>query len=239
MGPRGHKSIFILLAAGPGSRFGAYKPAVRLCGKPVIYWSLKKIQKESRLIEALLLALPAHWNWKRLKAIGAVPENFPCQPIAVTGGVTRFQSLVKCLNAAKEHRLEAEFAFVHDAARPLWPSLWISGMLKLLRAHPEADGAVPLIAVRETVKMIGGSIPMQTLRERHKLMFSQTPQLVRRRQFVRALNGSGRRESFLDEAEVLELSGRKVLPYPGDPGNIKLTYPDDLKMLEGLKCKLA
>ncbi|MBI4062910.1 MAG: 2-C-methyl-D-erythritol 4-phosphate cytidylyltransferase [Elusimicrobia bacterium] len=233
------KVVFALLAAGSGRRFGAYKPAVCLNGRPLIYWSLKAIQEQKKWIDRVVLALPPSWTWSRLRAIRSVPEDFPWEPVVVSGGMTRFESLKNCLKALRTAALQdgaPDYLFVHDAARPLWPSSWIRAMLKLLESDPKASGVVPLADVRETIKMVNGSI--QTLKERDQLKVSQTPQLVRWDDFEDALSKFSDQKNFLDEVQILELAGRRILPYPGSPFNLKVTFPEDLEMLRGLAGKM-
>lgn len=206
---------------------------VKLAGRPLIYWSLKRISEQARSVAGVVVALPSGWTWRRLERAGAVPGRFSWQPVVVRGGSTRFESLKNCLKAIRQNpSVWADFVFVHDAARPLWPSVWIPRMLASLGKNPSASGVAPLVPVRETVKSVNGK--MSTLDRREYLRASQTPQLVRLKDFTRALAVCSPRTNFLDEAQILELAGLRVLPFEGYFGNIKVTYPVDTAMLEGL-----
>ncbi|MEK6543994.1 MAG: 2-C-methyl-D-erythritol 4-phosphate cytidylyltransferase [Elusimicrobiota bacterium] len=219
------KAVFIVLAAGSGKRFGGAVPKqyLRWRARPLLYWSLANAAKAHRFLTRVVIALPKGDSLAGLKARGCIPAGFPLEIVTVTGAATRFGSLKKALRGAGD----ADFIFVHDAARPNWPAAWIGGMLKFL-AHRKAAGAVPVSAVRETVKWVNGSLT--TVPDRRLLHFSQTPQLARAQDLARALAKS-REDVYLDEAQILETAGFKVLPYPGDPLNIKVTYPGDLRLL--------
>ncbi len=231
------RCAFVILAGGSGERFGAYKPTVRMAGRPLLYWTLKNLKEQSRLIRHVALAAPAPWTWARFQKIGAVPSGFSWKPLMVKGGATRFESLTNAIAAmggvlaSGGEKLDA--LFVHDAARPLWPGEWIGQMLGVLRREPRVSGVIPMIPVRETVKSVNGSVG--TLKNRQFLRFSQTPQLVRWDDFGAACRRLAPGREVLDEAQVLELARRRVFPFTGSPDNIKMTYPRDLRLLEALR----
>ena len=68
---------------------------------------------------------------------------------------------------------------------------------------------------------------------REQLRMVQTPQVfpvpVIRRAYELA-----REEEFTDDATVVESMGEKIHLIPGDPVNIKITYPADLVLAEAL-----
>lgn len=223
-----HKSAaFILLAAGSGSRFGGrLSKQYRLFkGKPLLYWSLRHIAQARFYIHQVIIALPQGDAMSRLQERRCVPRNFPWDPLVVVGGKTRFASLTQAFMKVAG----VGYVFVHDAARPNWPAQWIGRMLRCLEPQKKVSGLIPAIPVRETIKHFNEVL--STVSNRDRLYFSQTPQLVRRKDFVEALQKTEGGQVYLDEAQVLEKAGLKVLPYPGHVGNIKVTYPQDLEFL--------
>lgn len=226
------RTAFIVLAGGSGRRFGGYKPVVRLAGRPLLYWSFKNIAAQARLIDAVALAAPRGWTWERFRRLGAVPSGFPFKPLIVPGGETRFASLSNVLTALKQRGGGFDAFFAHDAARPLWPSGWISEMLDVLRHQPKTSAVIPVIPVRETVKYVNGLV--RTIKQREFLRFSQTPQLVRWPDFESACRRVASTEEIFDEAYVLEKSRRHVAVIPGHFSNIKVTYPQDADILKAL-----
>jgi 2-C-methyl-D-erythritol 4-phosphate cytidylyltransferase/2-C-methyl-D-erythritol 2,4-cyclodiphosphate synthase len=92
----------------------------------------------------------------------------------------------------------------------------------------DADGAIPTIAVADTVKRVrDGRVVSTELRE--ELGLAQTPQAFRLAPF---LDAHARAEAagvdLSDDAAVLEWAGYRVLAIPGEPGNVKITTPRDL-----------
>ncbi|MBI4370430.1 MAG: 2-C-methyl-D-erythritol 4-phosphate cytidylyltransferase [Elusimicrobia bacterium] len=221
------RTAFVALAAGLGTRFGDYKPAVRIHGRPMLYWSLLNLAKQRRWIDRVVIAVSSIARWRDLRDRGVVPEGFLWNPEIVVGGPTRFESLQRCLRRFQDTNDDWSL-FVHDAARPVWPQAWIGRMLRQLMNNPRVSAVVPLLPVRETIKSVNGVV--STLDHRERLKISQTPQLIRLNHYLGALRRLRRRKNFLDESQVFELAGMDVLPYPGAANNIKVTYPEDLKL---------
>jgi 2-C-methyl-D-erythritol 4-phosphate cytidylyltransferase len=91
-----------------------------------------------------------------------------------------------------------------------------------------ADGAIPGLAVADTVKRVHGGRVVETL-DRNELVAVQTPQAFRAEALRRA---HARAPEATDDASLLEALGLKVVVVPGEYHNLKLTSPDDLATAE-------
>src|SRR4029079_4875775 len=93
--------------------------------------------------------------------------------------------------------------------------------------------AIPVLPVAETVKRVVDGVVVETV-ERAELATAQTPQGARRsllrEAFARFPPGGERR--FTDEAARLEACTIPVHAIPGEPANLKVTLPDDLRRVE-------
>ena len=71
--------------------------------------------------------------------------------------------------------------------------------------------------------------------KRHMIRMAQTPQVFHYNLILRA-HEAAQKEACLgtDDAELVELCGEVVKVIPGDPYNIKITTPEDLKLAEAL-----
>jgi 2-C-methyl-D-erythritol 4-phosphate cytidylyltransferase/2-C-methyl-D-erythritol 2,4-cyclodiphosphate synthase len=89
--------------------------------------------------------------------------------------------------------------------------------------------AIPVTPVVETLKRIDGEIVVGTV-DRTALGASQTPQGFRRATLAAAFARfpAAGPETWTDEAALLEACSMTVHAVPGDPTNLKVTYPDDL-----------
>ncbi|GEM_PF-216002 len=216
---------FVVLAAGRGARFGGATPKQfrKFQGRSLLGRTLDKLSK-AKWIDEVVVALPR--AYLKSKAVFKIPESIKVKTRFVIGGPTRFKSLVSVLRVLGK----PEFVFVHDAARPNWNLGDARAMLRVLKKSKTASAVIPLLKIRETVKRVNSKV--QTLPNREELFVSQTPQLVRLKDFMKAIKKAGGREDFVDEAQVLENAGLKVLPFPGNPHNIKVTYPEDLRLCQ-------
>src|SRR5919108_276893 len=102
----------------------------------------------------------------------------------------------------------------------------------LVVALDEADGAVPVIPLAETVKRVKEKWVEETV-ARDDLRIAQTPQgfvaPVLREVHRRAAEA---RMRFTDDAAMLEWAGHRVRTVPGEPVNFKITTSEDLARAE-------
>ena len=93
--------------------------------------------------------------------------------------------------------------------------------------------ALPVLPVAETLKRVGEGVVLDTV-DRSHLAAAQTPQGARRGLLLDAwatFPPDGPRE-FTDEAALLEACTIPVHAIPGEPTNLKVTLPDDLRRVE-------
>jgi 2-C-methyl-D-erythritol 4-phosphate cytidylyltransferase/2-C-methyl-D-erythritol 2,4-cyclodiphosphate synthase len=119
-----------------------------------------------------------------------------------------------------------EFVLVHDAARPFASPVLVS---RAIGALADAMAAIPGLAVADTVKRVDPANRVAATLDRNHLRTVQTPQafhLVTLRDAHRRALAAGR-DDFTDDAALMEWAGVGVTVFEGEPGNIKLTTPDD------------
>jgi 2-C-methyl-D-erythritol 4-phosphate cytidylyltransferase/2-C-methyl-D-erythritol 2,4-cyclodiphosphate synthase len=119
---------------------------------------------------------------------------------------------------------------IHDAARPFVTAAHVDA---LLAALAEAEGAVPILPVADTLKrgLPGGGLETVSREGLHRV---QTPQAFRYDRLVQAYAAWPDGEVPTDDAMVLERDGGRVAPVAGDPMLMKLTYPEDFAMAQAL-----
>jgi 2-C-methyl-D-erythritol 4-phosphate cytidylyltransferase len=91
-----------------------------------------------------------------------------------------------------------------------------------------ADGAIPGLAVPDTIKRVADGVVVATL-DRAELVAVQTPQAFRASVLRRAHDGE---PDATDDAGLLERIGGQVAVVPGEATNVKLTAAGDLGLLE-------
>jgi 2-C-methyl-D-erythritol 4-phosphate cytidylyltransferase len=125
---------------------------------------------------------------------------------------------------------------VHDAARPCLPR----GDLERLIAEVGDDVVGGLLAlpaadtVKRAVKDEGaaGSMRSAGTEDRSQLWLAQTPQMFRAGLLVQALHEA--RGEVTDEASAVEQMGLQPRLVPGSRLNLKVTYPEDALIAEGI-----
>jgi 2-C-methyl-D-erythritol 4-phosphate cytidylyltransferase/2-C-methyl-D-erythritol 2,4-cyclodiphosphate synthase len=227
----GGKSVaVIVVAAGRGERAapggdGTPKQYRLLAGMPVL----------ARTIAALLappavdLVLPVIHaeHAARYAALGLADPRL-LSP--VTGGADRQASVRAGLEALTA--TAPDLVLIHDAARPFADAALVEGVLAALIAH---EGALPVLAVTDTVKRSRDGVVVAGTEDRHTLYTAQTPQGFCYPQILdahRRAAAAGR--SFTDDAGIAEWAGLGVALAPGSDRNIKITLPDDFARAERL-----
>ena len=122
----------------------------------------------------------------------------------------------------------AEVVVVHDAARPLATADLFVSVIAAVRAG--ADGAVPGLAVADTLKRVDDVRVTATV-DRVGLVAVQTPQAFAAG-ILRAAHAT--RADATDDAALVETIGGTVVVVPGDPRNLKVTGPADLMIAAAL-----
>ncbi len=117
----------------------------------------------------------------------------------------------------------AEIVCVHDAARPLASAELFARVVAAVRAG--ADGAVPAVAVTDTIKVVDEHGDVVATPDRSTLVAVQTPQAFRA-EVLRAAHAAGSDDT--DDAAAVERHGGRVVTVPGEPWNRKITERDDL-----------
>jgi 2-C-methyl-D-erythritol 4-phosphate cytidylyltransferase len=212
-------AVALIVAAGRGERLGYDRPKalVPLCGRPMVQWSVAALRAVPAIRE-IVIALPA-------EALDQAPEG----TVAVAGGEQRSHSVRAALMACGD----GDPVVVHDAARPLASPRIFERALEEIERY-EADAVVVAAPVTNTIKQVGldGRTVVQTL-DRSRLWAVQTPQVFRRAALERALSAADDELArATDDAWLVERGGGVVRIVAGEPGNMKVTTPDDLRIAE-------
>jgi len=212
----------VIVAAGGGTRAGPglakqWRP---LAGRPVLRWSVEALLAAGA--RRLIVVVGEGGEALAAEALAGLPRWSTAQ-----GGATRACSVQAGLRAIDGPADEP--VLIHDAARPLVTGEHVHALLAALEA---ADGAIPALAVADTLKR-DGEAGLVTV-PRDGLWRAQTPQAFRRGALLAAYAAwPGDREPT-DDAGVIEAAGGRVARIPGDPRLMKLTYPEDFDMAERL-----
>lgn len=214
----------VVLAAGSGTRFGhsTNKVWLPLGERRIISHSLLNATQSFAGCRVVLVIDPVDSGMAREVLAQEVPE---INVELVNGGRTRHDSE---LNALKHLSSDIEagninVVLIHDGARPLASADLFALVANAAKTH---GGALPAIDVDPYEIDV-------VLRQR--LARVQTPQAFRARELLAAYL-QAERGGFVgtDTAACMEkyLPETQSVAVPGEPTNIKITYPHDLEFAE-------
>jgi 2-C-methyl-D-erythritol 4-phosphate cytidylyltransferase/2-C-methyl-D-erythritol 2,4-cyclodiphosphate synthase len=219
----------IVVAAGRSTRMGGVdKLATEVGGRPLLAWTLDALAAAPEVVQVVVVAAA-----DRVAGIAAAQWLPPKVSAVVAGGERRQESVhAGFLALDRGDPDESGVVLVHDGARPLIAATLIAAVAA---ATARSGAAIPIVPIAETLKRIDGDRVLTTV-ERAGLGAAQTPQGVRRellRAAYRRFPAAGP-DTFTDEASLLEASGIPVAVVPGDPDNLKVTLPADLRRAAGI-----
>ena len=195
----------MVVAAGTATRYGSPKQTALLGGTPLWQWAQRALVAGGASDVVL---------------VGDVPDG-------VSGGARRRDSVAMGLAVVPD---DVEFVLIHDAARPLASDSLVRAISIRLQ-QGDADGVVPVVPIRDTVKRVSAERIVETI-DRSELVMVQTPQGFATEALRKAhatVDGDAP-----DDAYLVEQAGGKVVSVPGEVSNLKITFPRDLAVAEGL-----
>lgn len=219
----------ILVAAGDGQRFRARLSSDQPQSKTLIRWdghalfihSLRKLQALQPQQTVIVFRKDDESFFKEELAIGgfSLNEDF----ILVPGGRRRQDSVRLGLEALGDWDRVA----IHDAARPFVSIELLEGMKDIMMDH---EALVPVLPVAETLKEVNSQGQIARTVDRSRFFRAQTPQFFHLEK-IRELHRQWTVEEaeFTDDSMLFEKAGYPVQAVEGEPENIKVTVPEDLK----------
>lgn len=212
----------VIVAAGTASRMGGIdKVMAPLGGEPMIARTVRAFQSCDAIREIVIvtrkdLVVPIMGLCKDFYKVSAVVE----------GGSDRQASVEAGLQALSK---KVELVAVQDGARPLVSDALID---RTVRAGHSYGAAAPAVAVKDTVKVVEGTLVQHTP-DRNTLRAFQTPQVFDIDLLRGALEKAKKDNAAVtDDASAVERTGFRVKMVEGDEKNIKVTTPADLKIAE-------
>jgi 2-C-methyl-D-erythritol 4-phosphate cytidylyltransferase len=217
------KKIALIVAGGKGCRMNNDIPKqfLLLKNKPVLYYTVKAFLDAYENME-IILVLPAEHIGKGQEIIDGYFDHSRFRLCA--GGRTRFHSVQNGLALIDEESI----IFVHDGVRCLLTSDLVK---KCYEAAVEKGTAIPVVECTDSVRLITGS--GNKMLNRSKLRLVQTPQAFHSKILLPAFKIEYK-DTFTDEASVVEAFGISVNLIEGEVNNIKITTPGDLLLAGSL-----
>ena len=145
----------------------------------------------------------------------------------ILGGATRQESVAAALRYLED---SVEVVLVHDAARPLTPSMIFDSVASEVLSS--GTGVVPGLPVADTIKRTDDEGLVVETVDRSVLMAVQTPQGFPRAHLVAAHESAT--EEFTDDSALVAAAGYPVSVIAGDQLAFKITTAWELRRAEQL-----
>jgi 2-C-methyl-D-erythritol 4-phosphate cytidylyltransferase len=219
----------VVLAAGRGSRVGpdVSKAFLPLAGRPMLSWSLAQVAQVPSVTQVLVVVAERDQDLAH-RLLASERSGVPAR--TVVGGRTRHESEWRALQelASDIHAGRLDIVVIHDAARPIAGSRLFQDVISGAHRH---GGAIP---AHPTTALIGtetSHLPPAT-----DVMAVQTPQAFRATGLLEAYElADVAGFTGTDTASCVErFSNLEVHCMVGQAQNIKVTFPDDLRVAERL-----
>ena len=228
----------LIPAAGVGTRFsrsaaaGQAKQYLPLAGKPMLWHAVRSVC-EAAVENVFVVLAPEDKQFAQLdwSAFAGRLEPLYC------GGERRRDSVYNGMVAAMAVVDADDWVLVHDAARPCLPKQDLDNLIRETR--DDQIGGILALPVADTVKRVGkdeaGTQRIAGTEDRAQLWLAQTPQMFRCGLLMEALKQA--KSPVTDEASAVEQMGLRPRLVAGSRDNIKVTFPEDLKIAEAILAK--
>lgn len=213
------RNSVIIVAGGAGKRMGSSVPKqfLEIDNKAVIIFTMEKFLEFDPEIEMILVInndFVDYWNKARRKSGFDYPVKI------ASGGENRFYSVKNGIESLERESLVG----VHDSVRPL---VSVS-TIQTVYATAEIFGcAIPCIPLKESVRQVDED--KSTPLDRWRIQIVQTPQVFKYKILKKSYD-TPYRESFTDDASVVEQAGYQIKLVSGDEYNLKITTPEDFEI---------
>lgn len=229
--------IAIVFAGGSGTRMGADIPKqfIEIAGAPVLAHTLRIFHEHSSVDSIILVA-----NRDFISETKSLCEKFGIGKVldVVAGGDSAQDSIYNGLAATKERFGEEAIVLLHDGVRPYVKTDVISAVIDGVKKNGNAITYTPCY---ETIVLSKNAESIDAIPSRGESYTAQAPQgfilkdILAAHEKVRAL--PERYDGLVDQATLYWKLGLPIHLVKGNRGNIKITTPEDIWMLEALMVK--
>jgi len=220
------KASFILACAGVGKRMQLDYPKqfLEYQGKPLFLKPLLCAEQSEYIQEIIIVSQKEYIDF-----IVEICQEAGIQKVkaVVEGGKERQDSIYTALKEVEE---KMDYVMVQDAVRPFCKARYLRELYEVLQEG--YAGAVVGVPVKDTIKQISEEGLIEKTPTRSTLFAAQTPQAFRKEVLQEAYE-KAYEDNFLgtDDSSLVERLGYPVKMLRGDYDNIKITTPEDLKIL--------
>lgn len=222
------RNVAVVLAGGKGSRMGTDIPKqfFEINGKTVLEYSVEAFDSNPSIDEVVIVSHKDYID--KVKALVS-KNNYKKVAHVLEGGKERYDS---SLAAVRKYAAEDVILILHDAARPLVSKRIINDVISTMKSAKACGVA---IASTDTILVCNDGV-LSSVPDRKTMYRAQTPQAFDI-EVIRSAYEIGLKDpafTATDDCGIV-LKYRPDIPIrivDGEDSNLKVTYRDDLKMVE-------
>ena len=230
-------NIAIIFAGGRGQRLNGApdsipKQFLEINKKPILIHTLSHFQQHPEIDKIYISMLSEYIDYteKLVKEY----EIDKVQKI-VEGGETAQESIYKALTAAAEENPEDSVVLIHDGVRPVITRRVISENIKSVNENGTGITSTPCY---ETILISGDGHTPREVPVRRETYAAQAPQSFRLGEIIEAHEKIRKTDTkytdIVDSCTLFHKLGRETHLVKGNFGNIKITTPQDVYILQGI-----
>lgn len=213
--------IIILLAGGYGKRLSRTinKQMIKVNGITVLEKSIINFQNYLPNIPIQIVT-----NKENIKNTNKIAAKFNLYS-PIIGGKERQLSVFNALKHLKKNN--PRYVLVHDSARPIISKEVLNELIKFKKTS--FNCVVPILPINDAIRVSSNDEIQETLDKNDKILV-QTPQFCDYEVLLNAHINS--KKLYEDESALLLSQSLKIDTVKGNPITLKLTYIEDLHLLE-------
>lgn len=236
-GANGKNVFAAVLAGGSGTRMGnpdKPKQFWMLGNRPILVQTVEKFCVSGGF-EKVIVLCPQTWLRQTQDIVDRYLPHFADGIAVVAGGAQRNDTVMNAVGYIEEHfGLDEETIIVtHDAVRPFVTHRVIQENIEAVRKYGACDTVVP---ASDTIVSSADGKTISSIPNRAECYQGQTPQSFRAARLMRLFEelDASEREMLTDACKILVLKGEPVAMVRGDVSNIKITYPNDMRVARAM-----
>ena len=225
-------NTLLMMMGGSGTRMGANIPKqyIEIKGRPV-FWYIVRGYAGMPEIDNICIVSHADWIGYVKEAIADIP--FGGRMTVTAGGDNRSQSIRNGLRAIESFSDDADVVMMHDATHPYVDK---AGTLAVIEAVKEFGGATLGACQYDTCYQMDSDGMLVKVIPRQEIVSGASPEAFRFGDMKKIYFGA-------DDAELASMTSAGAIALaheipmkvvPTRTLNLKLTYPEDLELLETL-----
>jgi len=226
--------VAIVLAGGSGVRFGETTPKqfIEVCGKPVIIYTLERINNHLEIDEIIVPCIPEY-----IEQLHAFAETFKITKLKniIPGGTTFQESMKACVYALRDRCSLDDIILMHMSISPMVSNDILADSIATCKAYGNGYSAHPsYLCICEK----NGENYSDKFLDRDLVFGLNTPQTHHYGKLLEIYE-KAEKDNFDINSEphlssIMFAYGEKLYFSKSSPLNIKITTQDDMRLFEAL-----